>query len=199
MERTKKKTVGCQNENIMNWLENDLLRLRALEPDDLTLLYAWENNASLWELGNTLSPYSAYVLRQYLENAARDLYETRQLRLMMTLKGAQPATVHGTLPTIGTIDLYEIDPHHRRAGIGLLVDEPYQGKGYGMAALSLMRDYAFKFLGLNMLFAHVPADNLPSLHLFRKAGYQETGILKQWIRRDDKWMDVAVYQLLGSK
>jgi len=188
----------------MNWLENDLLRLRALEPDDLSLLYAWENNASLWELGNTLSPYSAYVLRQYLENAARDLYETRQLRLMMTLAGPQPVSaqstpVQGAQPTIGTIDLYEIDPHHRRAGIGLLVDEPYQGKGYGMAALTLIRDYAFKFLGLNMLFAHVPTDNLPSLHLFRKAGYQETGILKQWIRREDKRVDVAVYQLLGGK
>jgi diamine N-acetyltransferase len=188
----------------MNWLENDLLRLRALEPDDLSLLYTWENNAALWELGNTLSPYSAFLLRQYLENAARDLYETRQLRLMMTLAGAPSAVAQNaqnaqnaqtTQPTIGTIDLYDIDPHHRRAGIGLLVDEAYQGKGYGLAALSLMRSYAFKFLGLNMLFAHVPADNIPSLHLFRKAGYQEAGILKQWIRREEKWMDVAVYQL----
>lgn len=181
----------------MKWLENDMLRLRALEPDDLALLYAWENNTSLWELGNTLSPYSAYVLRQYLENAARDLYEARQLRLMITFKGDQPAPAVLAQPTIGTIDLYEIDPHHRRAGIGLLIDEPYQGQGYGLVALTLLRDYAFKFLGLNMLFAHIPADNLPSLHLFRKAGYTETGILQQWIRREEQWMEVAVYQLIN--
>lgn len=170
-----------------NWLESDAVRLRALEPDDLSLLYTWENNPRLWALGSTLSPYSAYVLRQYLERAAADIYETRQLRLMIELKGEATC--------IGTVDLYEFDPYHRRAGIGLLVDEAYQRKGYGLEALTLMRNYAFRFLGINMLFAHVPIDNLPSLHLFRKAGYTESGILKQWLRREDTWMDVAVYQL----
>ena len=47
----------------MKWLENDTIRLRALEPEDLDLLYAWENDTSLWEFGSTLVPYSRYVDR----------------------------------------------------------------------------------------------------------------------------------------
>ena len=35
-------------------LSNDRVRLRALEPEDLELLYRWENDPELWEVGNTL-------------------------------------------------------------------------------------------------------------------------------------------------
>lgn len=37
-------------------LSNDRVRLRALEPEDLELLYRWENDPELWEVGNTLAP-----------------------------------------------------------------------------------------------------------------------------------------------
>lgn len=47
-------------------LSNDRVRLRALEPEDLELLYRWENDPELWEVGNTLAPYSRYILKEYI-------------------------------------------------------------------------------------------------------------------------------------
>jgi len=67
-------------------LENEKLRLRAVEPQDLDRLYVWENNPALWIVGNTRQPYSKYALKQYILQSDKDIYESRQLRLMMEIK-----------------------------------------------------------------------------------------------------------------
>ena len=40
------------------WLEDDMLKLRAPEPEDLELMYAMENDTTLWSAGNATLPYS---------------------------------------------------------------------------------------------------------------------------------------------
>ena len=57
--------------------------LRALEPEDLELLYSWENNSSYWIISSTVVPFSKYTLKRYLENSHKDIYQTGQLRLMI--------------------------------------------------------------------------------------------------------------------
>jgi len=174
----------------MNWLENDRIKLRALEPEDLQFLYQWENDTRLWEYGSTLSPFSKYVLHQYLESASRDIFEARQLRFMIVEKESDTV--------LGTVDLYDFDPLHGRVGIGILLDEAFQGKGYAVQTLSLVKEYAFGFLHVNQLFAYIPWDNLPSLRLFKRSGYAEAGCLKKWNRTVDGWRDVFIYQLFAD-
>lgn len=69
----------------MNLLQNNVVRLRAPEPEDLELLYSWENNPEWWELGNTLAPYSRYLLKEYIAESHRDIFDLKQLRLMIDL------------------------------------------------------------------------------------------------------------------
>ena len=54
--------------------------LRAIEPEDLALLYEIENDPLMWEFGGTHVPYSEYTLRQYIEQQTNDL--TRDLQLL---------------------------------------------------------------------------------------------------------------------
>lgn len=171
----------------MKLLENESIRLRALEPEDLEFLYKWENDTNLWEYGNTLAPFSKYILHQYLENAALDIYEAKQVRMIVEDKATG-------LPA-GTIDLYDFEPYHNRAGIGILIDESFQCRSYATQALNLMKDYAFQFLRLDQIYAFIPAMNVPSLHLFRKCGYVESGLLKRWNKVSEGRGDVFVYQL----
>jgi diamine N-acetyltransferase len=70
----------------MQNLDNIHIRLRALEPEDLETLYAWENDMSIWQLSNTLIPFSKFTLKQYLETSKMDIYEAKQLRLIIELK-----------------------------------------------------------------------------------------------------------------
>lgn len=174
----------------MKLLENENIRLRALEPEDLEFLYKWENDANLWRYGNTLTPFSKYMLHQYLENAASDIYEAKQVRMMVEDKALR-------LP-VGTIDLYDFDPFHNRAGIGILIDEGFQRRSYATQALNLMKEYAFGFLKLNQLFAFIPARNASSLNLFRKCGFAESGLLRKWNKVPEGMDDVFVYQCFAE-
>jgi diamine N-acetyltransferase len=156
-------------------LENKILKLRALEPFDLDLLYAWENNTEIWDVGNTLAPYSKYVLHQYLENSHRDLIESKQLRLIIELKSLIP------YQPIGTIDLFDIDFINKRAGIGILIaEESHRNKGYAGMTIELIEEYGLKKLNLNQLYCKIDLDNQISLKLFQKKGYQISGTLTQW-------------------
>jgi len=170
----------------MKLLENETIRLRALEPEDLEFLYKWENDTRLWEYGNTLTPFSKYILHQYLENSGADIYEARQVRMIIEDNATK-------LP-VGTIDLYDFEPYHNRAGIGILIDETFQQRGYASQALTLLKDYAFQFLKMNQLYAFIPAMNVPSIHLFRSCGFSESGLLKQWNKTSNGREDVFVYQ-----
>jgi diamine N-acetyltransferase len=170
-------------------LENETLQLRAPEPEDLDILYRWENDTRLWRYGNTLAPYSRFSLKAYLADAQPDIFHSRQLRLMIVLK-AENATV-------GTVDLFDFDPANDRAGIGILIDERYRRRGLAAEALSLMKEYAFRFLRLKQIYAHVPERNEPSVQLFTRCGYGISGRLIAWIKNETDFENVYLMQLMA--
>ena len=92
----------------MKILEGNFVQLRAPEPEDLECLYQWENDTEIWRVSNTIAPFSRFVLKQYIESAHLDIYETRQVRFMIGLNNnIDPAK------TIGTIDLFDFDPDRK--------------------------------------------------------------------------------------
>jgi diamine N-acetyltransferase len=175
----------------MKLLENDNICLRALEPEDLDILYQWENDSKLWCHGSTLTPYSKFVLRDYLLHSSQDIFQTRQLRLMIIEKKTENS--------IGTLDLYDFEPTHLRAGIGILLDENYRNQGFGYQTLQLMEAYAFRSLLLKQLYAYVLKSNLVSYKLFKKSGYKETGLLKSWIKTAHGFTDAYFMQRIVSQ
>lgn len=175
----------------MGRLENDEIRLRALEPDDLPLLYAWENDDLFWAEGNSLAPYSRFVLRQYIEEQqALDIFSSKQLRLMVELKSEHRA--------IGTIDLFDFDPFHGRAGVGILIDKDFQSRGFASQALDLLCGYAFRLLRLHQLYCHVNEGNEASIRLFKGAGFEVCGCLKSWNKCADGWRNCLLFQRVAD-
>ncbi len=171
-------------------LRNDRCYLRAVDPEDLDFLYELENNPSLWEVGNTITPYSKFTLREYLENAHRDIYEVKQLRL---------AICNLSDNIKGVVDLYDFDPYHKRAGVGVVISsEADRAQGLATSALQLMVDYAFQHLRLHQLYASVSADNVASKKLFEKLRFRESGIKKDWIATMNSYKDVILYQLINK-
>lgn len=166
------------------------ISLRALEPEDLELLYEWENNNSYWIISNTVSPFSKYTLKRYLENSHKNIYETGQLRLMID---------HIDKVTIGTIDLFDFDPFHKRAGLGILIaNEAYRRKGYASMSLTVLIEYCFSTLQLHQLYCHILANNCESIDLFKKQGFIETGVKKEWIKTSEGYIDEFMFQLIKS-
>ena len=129
-----------------------------MEPEDLEFIYHIENDEDIWEVSNTQTPYSRFLIRQYLENAHQDIYEAKQLRLAVCEKESHIA--------IGLIDLFDFDPANQRAGVGIIVqDRENRGKGIGTEALGLLINYAFQKLQVHQLYANIDMDNTASISL----------------------------------
>ena len=172
-------------------LKGQNIYLRALEPEDLEFVYAIENDEAIWQVSNTQTPYSRFLIRQYLENAHQDIYEAKQLRLVICLNNSDNA--------VGLIDLFDFDPKNNRAGIGILIQNlEDRSKGIGKEALGLLISYAFQQLQLHQLYANIDSDNKLSLQLFSKFGFQEIGLKKQWNRINNVYKDEYMFQLINN-
>jgi len=171
------------------FLHNEQLRLRSPEPEDLEFLYRCENDTNLWQYGSTLSPFSKYALHQYISQAEQNIFVSRQLRFMIDSKKDDCI--------VGTIDLYDFDPYHNRAGVGILIEKAHQRRGYATQALQLLIEFAFGFLHIHQLYAYIPAENAGSLALFGKLGFKQSGVLKDWYMGVERYKDVAVFQLMA--
>ena len=170
-------------------LKGTNIYLRALEPQDLEFVYAIENNESVWEVSNTQTPYSRFLIKQYLENAHQDIYEAKQLRLAICLNNSQEA--------IGLIDLFDFDPKNNRAGVGLVIaDLASRNKGIGSEALELVINYSFQQLQLHQLYANIGTENLPSLSLFTTFGFEKIGVKKDWNFTNNSFHDEILLQLI---
>jgi diamine N-acetyltransferase len=167
------------------------VNLRALEPDDVEILYKWENDRSIWHLSNTITPLSRFTIEQYVMSAGQDIYAARQMRMMIDLNNP----VNG-IKTIGSIDLFEFEPAHHRAGVGILILEDFRGKGYASEALELFIRYSFETLQIHQLFANISAENAESIRLFESKGFLFIGIKKEWNRIRNKWQDESMFQLI---
>ncbi len=173
-------------------MKSENLQLRALEPLDIDLLYAWENNTDIWHLSNTITPFSRFALEQYVLNSGDDIFANKQLRLMIDLHKADP------IRTIGCVDMFDFDPVNMRAGIGIMIIEPERGKGYAGESLDLILDYAFNLLRLHQLYSNVIASNTASLELFKKKQFSVIGVKKEWLRTSETWSDEYMLQLINT-
>jgi len=169
-------------------LHSDLVFLRPLEAEDLDFLYALENDSSVWGVSDTLAPVSRYTLRQYLDHAATDFHEVRQLRLVLCTTATGEA--------VGTVDVFGFEPLHQRAGVGIMVLAYHRRRGYAQAALKLFLPYARQVLRLHQLHCTIAADNTASQRLFRAVGFRRVGVRREWLRTADGWQHAVEMQHL---
>ena len=171
-------------------LKGKQIYLRALEPEDLDFVYNIENDTSLWELSDTQTPYSRFLIKQYLENAQQDIFEAKQLRL---------AICDFNNNTIGLIDMFDFDIKNKRAGIGILIqNDQNRNLGYGKEALDLLVNYCFQTLYLHQVYANISEDNLASLKLFEANGFKKIGIKKDWIFNGETYTNEYLLQRIND-
>jgi diamine N-acetyltransferase len=170
-----------------------MINLRAIEPEDIDLIYEWENDRSIWHLSSTITPFSRYLIEQYILNSENDIYSEKQLRLMIDSKES------GKIITIGSIDIFDFDPVNKRAGLGIFINAAERKKGFASAALFEIIEYCFKKLGLHQLYCNITEDNEASLKLFKNAGFEICGLKKDWIIDNDKYYNEYILQLINNK
>lgn len=169
-------------------IEGAICRLRALEPQDVDVLYSWENDTALWRVSGTMAPFSRHSLMRFIEEQQYDIYASRQQRLVIE-------TDIDNLPVVvGAIDLFDFDPQNLRAGVGVVVSAEHRGCGYAKDALNILKHYANDVLHLHQLWCSIGADNKASIRLFQGAGFVECGRRREWILTADGAIDEILMQ-----
>ena len=170
----------AQNENII---------IRAAEPKDASLIYKWENDQEIWRVSETYMPYSLYQIEEFLLNN-RDLFSVRQIRFIIERKEDNK--------NIGCIDLYDFDPIHLRAGVGILLQKEFRKQGYAQEALQLLLNYTFNTLMLKQVYCLIDVLNTDSINLFTKIGFTQCGLRKEWIRTPNGFIDEIELQYINK-
>lgn len=171
-------------------LQGKKVILRALEPEDLDFLFTTENDVTFWEVSNTQTPFSRFILKKYLENSHLDIYQVKQLRLIISETDENRA--------IGMIDLFDFNPQHKRTGVGILIHKKFQNSGFASEAISLVVNYCFKTLNLHQLFANITPDNKKSIALFTRQGFTKSGEKKDWLLVNGNFKDELTFQLIND-
>lgn len=170
-------------------LKGERVNLRALEPEDLEFIHTIENDESIWEISNTITPFSKYVIKNYLENAFKDIFEVKQLRLVIATKNDV---------AVGLIDVFDFDFKNRRAGVGILLKNEYRKQGFASEALKLLINYCFTHLQMHQLYCNITVNNTASIKLFQEQGFELIGVKKDWILTSKGYTDEHLYQLITN-
>jgi len=175
----------------MKYFQGEKVLLRPVEPLDATTMFMWENNTDNWRISHTEVPFSMHNIHQLIEQFS-NFRTSGQFRLIIVLKDSNKS--------IGTIDLFDVNFKHGFATVGiLLAEQEERGKGYAQEALQLCIHYCRDHLELYNLQCFVHADNLASIHLFKKLNFEEIGIRKDWYQYKGVRIHEIAFQLCLKK
>jgi RimJ/RimL family protein N-acetyltransferase len=165
-------------------LEGELVRLRALELDDLERCYRWLNDREVAHfIEGGRYPLSMAHERDWLENAVRNRSSFFNVLLAIETKDG----VH-----IGNIGLHEGSPEHRTANLGIMIGEKdYWSKGYGADAIRTVLRLAFEQMNLHRVELGTFDFNDRAQACYRKCGFVEEGR-----RREDRYIDGQYHDLI---
>ena len=165
------------------------INLRALELDDLEFLFEIENDSKFQKISSSILPFSKHYLEKYIMESNLDIFLEKQFRFVISIENNNP---------IGLIDLFDFDPINHRAGIGIVIINTHRKKGYALESVKLIEDISKKDLQIHQLYVSVGVDNKSSLNLFKKLGYLEIGVKKDWNYINGQYMDELLFQKILS-
>lgn len=101
---------------------------------------------------------------------------------------------------IGFAELDGIQWNHQNAWIGIgLGDRANWGKGYGRGAMELILKFAFHELNLHRVQLTVFNYNERAVSPYKKLGFVQEGVLREYLSRDGRRYDMLMYGLLRSE
>ncbi len=98
---------------------------------------------------------------------------------------------------IGTVGFNKVYVGHK-GRIGYDLEQKYWGKGYMTEVLDCIISYGFKKFDLRRVEAEVTPDNIGSEKLLEKLNFRKEGVLREWMRWNDNFYEIAMYSLLSS-
>lgn len=180
-------------------LRTERLFLSEIHPNEAEDFHRMQRSAldlpdrAPWEYGfETQSVENARASLGFCQNAWK---KKSRLRFGVRLGDAEGQDPASTL--IGCCEIFGIENQYK-AEVGFWLGAAYQGKGYMAEALKAVVEHAFGSMEMGRLYAQTSPKNLASLHMLRKVGFVQEGVLRQNTRRGGVWDDSVIMAILAS-
>lgn len=176
--------------------KNDLLQgksifLRAVEPEDASIMWLIDNDSSQWIDNCMTAPLSRESMLVYASTYDADPIRSGEIRLIIEIEGI-PGEELKRIPA-GIIDVTDISSTQSRAFIGIYIRPEYRRNGLAIDSLITVEKYLANVLNLERIGAKISSDNRASVSLFEKAAYNLSGNLMNWIKSGKKYSDLLIY------
>ena len=179
------------NEEVVEEINEDDLYLRKVSKGDVEFLFDSLRQKNINKY-LSLGPLSSLEhSKRLVENYLQSWKKYSQFNYIIEIKEGNARK------KVGSISLWNLNWLHNRAEVGIWLASPeYFNKGIGTRAVSLIKNVGFIHLNLNRIEAHTAVDNINSIKLFKKCGFREEGMLKEYIRLQGDYHDTVVLACL---
>lgn len=172
-------------------LQDDTIRLRALELSDIDEYYNWCNDSTEWHSSDMTVPVSRQSIIDYIMNNNGDFYSDGEVKL--AIENLQ------TKKIIGMCSLSSYDRYSNKAEVGIFVSPDNRAQNFGYKSIILLAEYAEVRLNIHQLYAYCLESNDASRRLFRRCDFEQSGLLKDWFRVDKTYENVILMQKIIDK
>jgi len=169
-------------------LQTERLLLREITLEDTSAVFAFRSDPEVQRYnGGALThlDQAADLIRQL----AAGYQEQTMLEWGVTLQG-------GDGSVLGLFGYANWSQAHRRAEIGYCLRRDYWRQGIGEEALRAIIAFGFDAMNLNRIHACPWVENVASVRLLEKLGFQREGVLRDEHWEDGAFHDEALYALL---
>jgi [ribosomal protein S5]-alanine N-acetyltransferase len=158
------------------------------ERDIPEILIAHQDDPRLHVLTGDDRPPSGAELGRAAERESAD----RAIGERATLTIVEP----GSDMCRGQIRVHPVDWDQSRAEVGIWLAPQMRGRGLGSRALRLAGEWLLGPCGLARVELFAEPDNEPMFHAANAAGFVREGILREYLRKRGKGVDVVIMSLI---
>jgi ribosomal-protein-alanine N-acetyltransferase len=175
-------------------LRHGLITLRPVQEEDIQKIYEACQDPLIPRFTTVTSPYTMTHARSFVQEQVPARFASKSELVFAITEGYEEDKNF-----CGLISFHSISLANHAAELGYWIAATARGKGIGRAAARLITEYGFQTMGFKRIEALVDIDNEVSKALLRSAGYEQEGIMRQKVTRDNgTQIDMALYSQVSG-
>jgi RimJ/RimL family protein N-acetyltransferase len=178
--------------NANNEWQGKLIRLRAIEPSDWQIHYAWNKDTQMTRnVDFVWFPTSQASVKQWAEQAAvKEHPEPDKIALIIeTLDGQH----------VGMISTNDCNPRSGTFTYGIAIRRQHHRHGYASDAMQILLRHFFLERRYQKVNAHVLSFNTASIALHEKFGMQHEARLRRTIYTKGQYYDELIFGMTAEE
>ena len=169
-------------------LKGKIISLRKVKFEDLKFLRDWRNTPVIWENNTQFILLNLKQQNLWFKKINSNISKEKMFTVIDEKQNP-----------IGICGLVQIDEDNKNAKVAIIIgNTKNHSKGIGTESLNLLLSYGFNKLKIHRIDAEVIEYNKKSLNFFKKLGFKQEVVMRDYIFRNGEWWDLVVLSKISS-